>query len=52
MESCNFLGWSNIGFDDEMIRKEFLKELDTLILQTPPQTKDMMDLILLGQHMQ
>ena len=20
-----FLGWSNIGFDDEMIRKEFLK---------------------------
>ena len=25
MEPCNFLGWSNIGFDDEMIRKEFFK---------------------------
>ena len=28
-----FMGWSNIGFDDEMIRNEFLEELDIHILQ-------------------
>ena len=38
-----FLGWSNIGFDDEMIRKEFLKELDILILPMHLQIRDMMD---------
>ena len=46
-----FLGWSNIGFDDEMIRKEFLKVLDIRISLMHHQIKEQMVLILQEQPM-
>ena len=42
MEPAIFLGWSNIGFDDEMIRKEFLKVLDIHISLMHHQIKEQM----------
>ena len=44
-----FLGYSNINFDDEMLRKEFLKGLRQPYLTNTNGNKDKMDLTSLKQ---